>query len=198
MAESVQSVFTAAEAPKNVPFEIKTRLADMGLADTKALALRLVDSLVNLKDETGEFLVPLPNGGFKVNSKSWNNWEWTQGVGLYGMWVLYETVGDEAVLAHIQAWFDKQLEEGTPTKNVNSMAPMLTLAYLYEHTGKIAYKAYLTSWAEYIMNGIPRTEGKLTSKLKQGHRWISDSNPCPRERHPAHHLPPSQHGSTLG
>lgn len=155
----VLSVFTSPNGVKNTPFEIKTHLAEMTLQDTEALALRLVDSLVHLKDESGEFRVPLPTGGFKVDSKSWNNWEWTQGVGLYGMWVLFEITGDTTVLGHIQAWFDTQFAKGTPTKNVNSMAPMLTLAYLYEHTGELRYRAYLESWAEFIMNGIPRTAG---------------------------------------
>ncbi|CAK7210804.1 hypothetical protein SCUCBS95973_000913 [Sporothrix curviconia] len=158
MAPDPLAVFISPEGVKNVPFEITTALADMTLQDTQALALRLVDSLVHLKDESGEFRVPIPTGGFKVDSKSWNNWEWTQGVGLYGMWKLFEITGDTTVLGHIQAWFDHQFAKGTPTKNVNSMAPMLTLAYLYEHTGELKYRAYLESWAEFIMHGIPRTE----------------------------------------
>ncbi|KAJ5689526.1 hypothetical protein N7462_003918 [Penicillium macrosclerotiorum] len=158
MTDDILSVFLAKDGVKNIPFEINTPLAQMSLFDTKTLALRLVDSLVHLKDDSGEYRVPLPNGGFKVDSKSWNNWEWTQGVGLYGMWILFEITGDEAVLAHIQAWFNTQFEKGTPTKNVNSMAPMLTLAYLYERSRRSEYKAYLESWAEYIMDGIPRTE----------------------------------------
>ncbi|KAJ5851758.1 uncharacterized protein N7529_011143 [Penicillium soppii] len=158
MPDNALSVFLSPDGVENVPFEIKTPLAKMTLSDTKALALKLVDSLVHLKDTSGEFRVPIPTGGFKVDSKSWNNWEWTQGVGLYGMWMLFEITGDESVLGHIQAWFDQQFAKGTPTKNVNSMAPMLTLAYLYERTGKSEYRAYLDSWAEYIMDGIPRTE----------------------------------------
>ncbi|CAI7597446.1 unnamed protein product [Penicillium pancosmium] len=156
--DDVLSVFLAKDGVVNIPFEVKTPLGEMSLSDTKSLALRLVDSLVHLKDDSGEFRVPIPTGGFKVDSKSWNNWEWTQGVGLYGMWMLFETTGDETVLNHIQEWFDKQFAKGTPTKNVNSMAPMLTLAYLYERTGRIEYRAYLESWAEFIMDGIPRTE----------------------------------------
>ncbi|KAJ5585974.1 hypothetical protein N7450_005761 [Penicillium hetheringtonii] len=158
MSNDVLSVFLAKDGVVNTPFEVKTPLAEMSLSDTKSLALKLVDSLVHLKDDSGEFRVPLPTGGFKVDSKSWNNWEWTQGVGLYGMWMLYEVTGDETVLGHIQEWFDKQFAKGTPTKNVNSMAPMLTLAYLYEQTGNIQYRPYLDSWAEFIMDGIPRTE----------------------------------------
>ena len=34
----------------------------------------------------------------------------------------------------MQHWFRDRFRAGTPTKNVNTMAPMLTLAYLYEET----------------------------------------------------------------
>jgi hypothetical protein len=178
MPDDALSVFLSPNGVKNTPLEIKTPLAEMSLSDTKALALKLVDSLVNLKDTSGEYRVPLPTGGYKVDSKSWNNWEWTQGVGLYGMWMLFEITGDESVLAHIQAWFDQQFAKGTPTKNVNSMAPMLTLAYLYERTGKLEYRAYLDSWAEFIMNGIPRTEGEYNNKPEM-RRYIQPSVFCP-------------------
>ncbi|KAJ5775674.1 uncharacterized protein N7511_000685 [Penicillium nucicola] len=176
MPDDALSVFLSPNGVKNIPLEIKTPLAEMSLSDTKALALKLVDSLVHLKDDSGEFRVPLPTGGFKVDSKSWNNWEWTQGVGLYGMWMLFEITGDESVLAHIQAWFDQQFLKGTPTKNVNSMAPMLTLAYLYERTGRSEYRAYLDSWAEYIMDGIPRTEERgiqhiTFRQVNEGQLW---------------------------
>lgn len=196
------SIFTSPDGVKNAPFEIKTALVDMSLQDTKALALRLVDSLVHLKDETGEFRVPLATGGFKVDSKSWNNWEWTQGVGLYGMWVLFEITGDATVLGHIQAWFDHQFAKGTPTKNVNSMAPMLTLAYLYEHTGEIKYRAYLESWAEFIMHGIPRTTGLfvIVHCLFVGlfvHSLFSTDIPF-RGGHPAHHFPTGQRRRAVG
>ena len=162
MADDLLSVFTDPNGVENAPFDITIRLTDMSLGDAKGLAKKLVDSLVNLKDNSGKYRVPLPNGGFKVDSKSWDNWEWAQGVGLYGMWVLFEITNDKAVFGHIQEWFDKQFEKGTPTKNVNSMAPLLTLAYLYEHTRRPEYLAYLESWAEYIMHGIPRTQGRVT------------------------------------
>lgn len=188
--DDVLSVFLAKDGVVNTPFEVKTPLAEMSLSDTKSLALKLVDSLVHLKDDSGEFRVPIPTGGFKVDSKSWNNWEWTQGVGLYGMWMLFEATGDETVLAHIQEWFDKQFEKGTPTKNVNSMAPMLTLAYLYERSGRIEYRAYLESWAEFIMDGIPRTEGnqsQQTNLIK-----ISSLTFSHRGWHPTHNISPSE------
>ena len=61
-------------------------------------------------------------------------------------------------LSTIEAWFDARFEEGGTTKNINTMAPMLTLAYLYEKSGNITYLPWLESWAEWAMHGLPRTK----------------------------------------
>lgn len=49
------------------------------------------------------------------------------------------------------------MEEGAPPKNVNTMAPLLTMAYLYEDTKDSRYLPYLEQWAEWVMNDMPRT-----------------------------------------
>jgi rhamnogalacturonyl hydrolase YesR len=41
-------------------------------------------------------------------------------------------------------------------QNVNTVAPFLTLAYLYEITKESKYLAYLDAWAEWVMNDLPR------------------------------------------
>ena len=58
----------------------------------------------------------------------------------------------------MQDWFRDRFRAGTPTKNVNTMAPMLTLAYLYEETRDKTYLPYLDTWAEWVMHDMPRTE----------------------------------------
>ena len=47
---------------------------------------------------------------------------------------------------------------GTPTKNINTVAPFLTLAYLYEEKPDSSWLPYLDEWAEWLMDGLPRTE----------------------------------------
>jgi rhamnogalacturonyl hydrolase YesR len=44
----------------------------------------LINQLVNIKDETGEFLLRLDDGRV-IDTKGWNGWEWTHGIGLYGL-----------------------------------------------------------------------------------------------------------------
>lgn len=47
-------------------------------------------------------------------------------------------------------------ELAPPGQNVNTVAPFLTLAYLYEITKESKYLAYLDAWAEWVMNDLPR------------------------------------------
>lgn len=118
---------------------------------------RLIDNLVNIRDETGEFLLRLDDGRV-IDTKGWNDWEWTHGIGLYGLYRLYEQTGDAAVLQIMLDWFANRFEVGTPTKNINTVSPFLTLANLYEYTGDATYLPYLDAWAEWLMDGLPRTE----------------------------------------
>jgi unsaturated rhamnogalacturonyl hydrolase len=119
------------------------------------LVHRLTDNLVNIKDETGEFLLRLDDGRV-IDTKGWAGWEWTQGIGLYGIWQYYDQTGDPAMRDIVDSWFAARLVEGT-TKNVNTMAPFLTLAYRYEETRDRTLLPWLDSWAEWAMRSMPRT-----------------------------------------
>jgi unsaturated rhamnogalacturonyl hydrolase len=120
---------------------------------------KLIDNLVNIKDETGEFLLRLEDGRV-IDTKGWNDWEWTHGVGLFGLLRYYEQTGDLEAYDVMVNWFEDRFAAGTPTKNINTMAPFLTLAYLYEQTGEQRYLPYLDTWAEWLMapDGLPKTE----------------------------------------
>jgi unsaturated rhamnogalacturonyl hydrolase len=117
----------------------------------------LISNLVDLKDSSGEFLLRLDDGRV-IDTKGWNDWEWTHGIGLYGIHQYYQLTGDERCLQIIKDWFRDRFAAGTPTKNVNTMAPFLTLANLYERSGEPTYRPYLDIWAEWVMNDMPRTD----------------------------------------
>jgi len=117
----------------------------------------LISNLVDIKDETGEFLLRLDDGRV-IDTKGWNDWEWTHGIGLYGMWKYYEMTGSERAFQIMLNWFRDRFAAGTPTKNINTVSPFLTLAYLYEKTGDQTYIPYLDTWAEWVMHGLPKTE----------------------------------------
>ena len=119
------------------------------------LICRLTGNLVSITDETGEFLLRLDDGRV-IDTKGWAGWEWTHGIGLYGIWQYYDQTGAPAMRDIIDSWFAARLAEGT-TKNVNTMAPFLTLAYRYEETGDRTLLPWLDSWAEWAMRSMPRT-----------------------------------------
>ena len=90
----------------------------------------LVENLTTIKDDNGEFLLDFD--GLKVDDKSWTVWNWPQGVGLYGIYKNYQMTKNPRAYQVVNEWFEDRMEEGAPPKNVNTMAPLLTMAYLYE------------------------------------------------------------------
>ncbi|WP_147193870.1 glycoside hydrolase family 105 protein [Pantoea sp. CCBC3-3-1] len=118
---------------------------------------KLVDNLVNITDETGEFLLRLDDGRV-IDTKGWAGWEWTHGIGLYGIHHYYQQTGDDRLRAIIDNWFRDRFAEGSTTRNVNTVCPFLTLAYRYEETRDPRWLPYLESWADWIMHAMPRTD----------------------------------------
>jgi unsaturated rhamnogalacturonyl hydrolase len=127
------------------------------IADIQSRIALLIRNLVDLKDESGEFLLRLADGRV-IDTKGWNDWEWTHGIGLYGIYKYYQLTNDVRCLQIMRDWFANRFSAGTPTKNVNTMSPLLTLAYLYEEHGDKTYLPVLDTWAEWIMREMPRTE----------------------------------------
>ncbi len=126
-------------------------------ADWQDTIRRVIHNLVNIKDVDGSFLLKLEDGRV-IDTKSWHGWEWTQGVGLYGIYKVWEMTGDPQAWKSLTDWFEARFAEGSPSRNINTVAPFLTLAYLYERTGERRYLPYLDTWGEWVMKGLPRTE----------------------------------------
>lgn len=114
----------------------------------------MMDNLTTIKDN-GDFLLDFD--GLKVDDKSWTVWNWPQGVGLYGIYKNYQITKNPKALKIVTDWFEARMAEGAPPKNVNTMAPLLTMAYLYEDTKDSRYVPYMEQWAEWVMNDMPRT-----------------------------------------
>ncbi|RSL60580.1 hypothetical protein BHE90_015702 [Fusarium euwallaceae] len=117
----------------------------------------LIDALVNSKDESGKYTVTSLDGRV-IDTKGWTGWEWTQGIGLNGIWAYYSLTGEERYLKIIEDWFAHQIAAGSVPKNVNTMAPFLSLAYLYEKTGNQTYLPWLDAWGEWAYHDLARTK----------------------------------------
>jgi unsaturated rhamnogalacturonyl hydrolase len=117
----------------------------------------LINNLINIQDPEGEFLLHLDDGR-TIDTKGWAGWEWTHGIGLYGMYKYYQQTNDQSVLNIIDEWFEDRFSEEQATKNVNTVCPFLTLAYRYEETRDPSLIPYLETWADYVMYQMPRTQ----------------------------------------
>ncbi len=131
----------------------------------------LIENLINIRDETGEFLLRLDDGR-EIDTKGWSGWEWTHGVGLYGIWQYYSQTGDARARTVVDEWFRDRFTEAPPTKNVNTMAPMLTLASLYADTHDRTLRPRLESWGEWAFRTMPRTPSGGMQ-----HVTLSEENP---------------------
>ncbi len=85
-------------------------------------------------------------------------WEWTQGVGLFGLWKLFCYEKNEKYLDILKKYKDGQIDMGFPALNVNTAAPYLTMSFLAEYTGEEKYLRPCVDAAEEIMEHFPRTE----------------------------------------
>lgn len=97
----------------------------------------------------------------KDNSNSHMNfqsWEWPTGVGIYGLFKYYQATGEKKYLEYIEKWYEERIQAGLPPKNVNSVAPFLTLLHIYEINPKQQYMDLCKEWAEWVINEMPRTQ----------------------------------------
>ena len=85
-------------------------------------------------------------------------WEWTQGVGLFGLWKLFCYEKNEKYLDILKKYYDRQIDMGFPALNVNTAAPYLTMSFLAEYTGEEKYLGPCVDAAEEIMERFPRTK----------------------------------------
>ncbi len=90
--------------------------------------------------------------------KRYMYWEWTQGVGLYGFWKLFEKTKDDKYLKMVEKYFQICFEIGLPTKNINTVAPLLTLSKYAIYTENDNYKEVCEEWANFILNDMKKTK----------------------------------------
>ncbi|MDF2908228.1 MAG: rhamnogalacturonase, partial [Herbinix sp.] len=84
-------------------------------------------------------------------------WEWTQGIGLFGLWKLFDRTREIKYLDLLIKYYSERIETGLPSKNINTCAPMLALSYIAEYTNNNSYISLCYEWAQWIMKELPRT-----------------------------------------
>ncbi len=81
-------------------------------------------------------------------------WDWPQGVGMYGLFKLYNEQNRDEYKEYMTNWYDKKSKENI-IKNVNTCAPLLTLAK-FDKDNK--YIDMLNEWANWVYKDLERTD----------------------------------------
>nr|XP_019004537.1 uncharacterized protein I203_02657 [Kwoniella mangroviensis CBS 8507]OCF67998.1 hypothetical protein I203_02657 [Kwoniella mangroviensis CBS 8507] len=176
------------------------------------LVARITKALVELEDKEGSRtrhprrgissspeswkIKPLFEDGRVIDSTSWKFWEWQQAIGLFGLFNYYNlkiaqnpsSPEGAKTLKILKDWYTARAEEGGTTKNINSMAVLLTLASLmeveYERGGiftpeeKKLYEGWIDEWAEWAYHDCPsrsRLESHLTFRLENKNQVWDDT-----------------------
>ncbi len=85
-------------------------------------------------------------------------WDWPQGIGLYGLYKLQNFYGDGRYMDFFRNWIENNLEVGLPVKNVNTTVPYLVIACLLDQLDDPKYEKMCLEHADWLMNDLPRTQ----------------------------------------
>lgn len=87
-----------------------------------------------------------------------HEWDWPQGVGLYGLLKIMKIKNSEDYREFLYHWFKDNIAAGLPSKNINTTTPLLTLCELNEDYQDAQFEELCLKWAHWLMNCLPRTQ----------------------------------------
>lgn len=119
----------------------------------------VIDKLLSLDGPANED--ELKSGGeaigFFKRDFGIREWDWPQGVGLYGILKLMQYEGSDGYQQFLYDWFKENIAQGLPSKNINTTTPLLTLAELNERYKDREFEELCLKWADWLINCLPRT-----------------------------------------
>ena len=151
------------------PEELKNLIGDLEeKCEAKRALVERISGKINKMVEAFSEILYETDDTFLKNMESHNlagddiskyrYWEWTQGVGLFGLWKLFQYEKKESYLDTLKKYYDRQIEIGFPALNVNTAAPYLAMSFLAEYTGEKKYMQPCVNAAKQIMEKFPRTK----------------------------------------
>lgn len=151
---------------------------------------RKLDLVVNKLLTLGgpENKTELENGGESIGffrrDFGISEWDWPQGVGLYGLYKIMMVEKKDEYREFLCSWFKCNMAEGLPSRNINTTTPLLTLVQLNEICPDPEFESLCLSWADWLMRCLPRTEeggfqhvtsangDRLGVRLNENEMWI--------------------------
>ena len=86
-------------------------------------------------------------------------WDWPQGVGLYGLYLLQNYRKSDEYMDFFVNWYERNLEIGLPSRNINTSCPYLTLVSILDKMpNREKYEKLCMDQAEFLMNELPKTK----------------------------------------
>ncbi len=86
-------------------------------------------------------------------------WDWPQGIGLYGLYKLQGYYGDKRYMEFFENWYATNLKVGLPSKNINTTAPLLPLINIFEEMKEPEiYRQICTDRANWLIDELPKTK----------------------------------------
>ncbi len=147
---------------------------------------KVIDKLMNLGGPDNE--KELSGGGeaigFFKRDFGIKEWDWPQGVGLYGLLKIAQRDGNGEYKEFLKNWFADNISAGLPSRNINTTTPLLTLTELNEEVHDKQFEDLCLSWANWLMTCLPRTEeggfqhvtsangDRLGVRLNENEMWI--------------------------
>lgn len=115
--------------------------------DTKTLLKRVVDRTIAAAEPT------------KVHADltiKFDEWQWHQGVALAGIVRAAERLGDDAYLKFAIDWVDAKIRQNNFGLSINTTAPLLAVARLFELTKRKEYQQLCEKFAQWCLVEAPR------------------------------------------
>lgn len=84
-------------------------------------------------------------------------WDWPQGVGLYGFLQLQKARGNTDFDPFLIHWVENNLQIGLPSRNINTTAPFLTLLDVTERHNFPEWEEMCKEHADWLVNELPKT-----------------------------------------
>ncbi|WP_223292337.1 glycoside hydrolase family 88/105 protein [Salipaludibacillus neizhouensis] len=142
----------------------------------------VTDQLIDLKrpENENDYRLMGKEGekvGYFARDFGMGEWDWPQGVGLFGLDKLQHYYNDKRYEEYFIKWMNKQVENGLPTRNINTTVPLLTLMDIEGN------EDFCKEWMTWLINELPRTEekgfqhvttgeNKTEVKLNEGEIWL--------------------------
>ena len=118
---------------------------------------KVCSNLKNLEDVGQRYHSPnkstteLENIGVFKRDFGMKQWDWPQGVGLFGLSLAERYLENNDYQAYIENWYQEQVREGLPCKNINTTAPLISLME-FDFAKDLSEE-----WMKWIENEASRT-----------------------------------------